>query len=185
MIPVPQKKGRGRPRKYLRIEDVLQWRKQQKELTSKLSKSEKSSEDKVTIKDIQQVEPVLPQQILEDQQLEDNKNFQLSVQDESFQIIDDENTLEDPNEVFQISNEEDLLSITTLAQDLFHGFLNLPEIEISLQESQDNLESGAKKMAQLQHNLNSQKDSFDVKCFTISDFQSTQNSNKSFLASDI
>jgi len=26
MIPVPQKKGRGRPRKYLRLEDVLEWR---------------------------------------------------------------------------------------------------------------------------------------------------------------
>jgi hypothetical protein len=28
MIPVPQKKGRGRPRKYLRLEDVLEWRQQ-------------------------------------------------------------------------------------------------------------------------------------------------------------
>ena len=31
MIPVPQKKGRGRPRKYLRLEDVLEWRLQREE----------------------------------------------------------------------------------------------------------------------------------------------------------
>ena len=45
MIPVPQKKGRGRPRKYLRLEDVLEWRQQKKDKDSKTEEEEKQNSE--------------------------------------------------------------------------------------------------------------------------------------------
>jgi hypothetical protein len=50
MIPVPQKKGRGRPRKYLRLEDVLEWRQQKKDKDSKEKKDNCDKQTNATTK---------------------------------------------------------------------------------------------------------------------------------------
>ena len=95
MIPVPQKKGRGRPRKYLRLEDVLEWRLKKEKSGSdpglspgpgpvrKLETSLKEDPKTKNVKDVSysslgpqapgleqfpQEQPELPEQLLPDEQ---------------------------------------------------------------------------------------------------------------------
>ena len=123
MIPVPQKKGRGRPRKYLRLEDVLEWRQQNRggqetEKAAKESSSDNQAEDikktlqvseqNLLVKESDSSKPLQQKQKHFDVSSFDSNESPLKVQqdNENIKLREEKDTVENSNTIKPVQQQQ-------------------------------------------------------------------------------